>query len=257
MFLFIQPIFILLASLFLCLVQQPVFAQAVSTPLMADARGKVVSYNPNEVYLINTHYLVSTDIILGEDEIINAEDLHFGDVKPWDVQVSRNHLYIKATRLIAGGNLNFTTNKYSYHFILTVSDAPMDSSDQVLFLRFMYPNHGKAERHLALQLATVPTDICQDKSKYNMQYSFTGNDEQAPVRACDDGIFTYFKFRKQVEMPAIFMVLPNRKEAVVNYRMEKGYVVVERIARAFTLRNGDIVTSVYNDKYIGDWDKVK
>lgn len=52
-------------------------------------------------------------------------------------------------------------------------------------------------------------------------------------------------------------MLPDRKEAVVNYRVEDGYVVVERLGKAFTLRNGDVVTSVYNDKYIGDWHKVK
>lgn len=247
----------LLSIALLLTIQNAIFAQATSTPLVTDARAKMVSFNPNEIYVLNTHYLVSTDIIFGEDEIINAEDVHLGDSSAWDVQVSRNHLYIKAKRLDAGGNLSVTSNKYSYHFILNASDAPIDSSDQVIMLRFTYPNHGNAEKNLALQLATVPSDICQDKTKYNLQYSFTGNAEQAPIRACDDGIFTYFKFRKNVEMPAIFMVLPHRKEAVVNYRIEQGYFVVERIAKAFTLRNGDVVTSVYNDKYIGDWNKVK
>jgi type IV secretion system protein VirB9 len=138
-----------------------------------------------------------------------------------------------------------------------VSEKSDDSDDQTLFLTFTYPTHGNDERKLALQLIKVPSDICRDPCKYNVQYSFTGDKEQAPIQACDDGLFTYFKFRKHIDLPAVFIVLPDRKEEVVNYRMENGYLVVERIAKAFTLRNGDTVTSVYNDKYIGDWSKVR
>ena len=58
----------------------------------------------------------------------------------------------------------------------------------------MYPTHGSDERKLALQMATVPNDTCRNQHKYNLQYSYTGDAEQAPIRACDDGIFTYLKF---------------------------------------------------------------
>lgn len=239
------------------LLNQAVWAEALVHTMTTDARAKVVAYNPNQIYRLNTHYLVSTDIIFGKDEIINEGDYHLGDASSWDVEVSRNHLYLKAKRLEAAGNLNITTNKYTYHFILSVSDAPIESNDQTLFLTFTYPTHGEDERKLALQLVDLPTDICQNKQKYNLQYSFTGDKEQAPIRACDDGLFTYFKFRRQIDLPAIFMVLPDRKEEVVNYRMENGYLVVERVAKAFTLRSGNTVTSVYNDKYICDWNNVK
>lgn len=222
-----------------------------------DTRAKMVSFNPNEIYQIKTHYLVSTDIILGDDEVINGDDVHLGDASAWDVQASRNHIFIKAKKMDAAGNLNVTTNKYSYHFILSASEAPIDSSDQAFFIKFMYPAHGNDESKMALQMAKVPHDICANPAKYNLQYSFTGDHEQAPIRACDDGIFTYFKFSRHVELPAIFLVEPERHEEVVNYRVEGGYVVVERIGKAFTLRNGDVVTSVYNDKYIGDWQKVQ
>jgi type IV secretion system protein VirB9 len=242
-----------LIILALLLISQATFAEGILIPLKTDERAKMVSFNPNQIYVIKTHYLVSTDIILGEDEMINGDDIHLGDSSSWDVQVNRNHLYIKAQKMDAGGNLSITTNKYAYHFILSASDISMDSSEQTLLVKFIYPTHGSAERKLALQMASVAKDICVNKAKYNLQYSYTGDSEQAPIQACDDGIFTYFKFRHQIELPAIFMVLPDRQEQVVNYRVEQGYVVVERIAKAFTLRNGDIVTSIYNDKYIGDW----
>lgn len=248
---------LLFTLLTISLVCSVVFAEGTVHSYETDTRAKMVSFNPNQIYPIRAHYLVSTDIIFGRDEIINADDIHLGDSSSWDIQASRNHLYIKAKKLDASGNLSVTTNKYAYHFTLSVSEAPLNSSDQTIFIKFLYPTHGSDERKLALQMASVPNDICRDPSKYNLQYSYTGDCEQAPIRACDDGIFTYFKFRKQVELPAIFLVLPDRKEAVVNYRVEDGYVVVERLGKAFTLRNGDVVTSVYNDKYIGDWHKVK
>lgn len=229
-------------------------AEALVRSLTTDERAKLVAFNPNQIYTINTHYLISTDIILGEDETIN--DVNLGDAASWDIQSSRNHLYVKAKKIDAAGNLTVTTNKYAYHFILSVSDAPITSKDQVLFLKFTYPTHGIDEKKLALEMVTLPDDLCKDSSKYNVQYSFTGDADQAPITACDDGIFTYLAFRLHSELPAIFMVLPDRKEEVVNYRMQGRYMVVERTAKAFTLRNGDAVTNVYNDKYIGDWTNV-
>lgn len=230
------------------------YAEAVIRSFTTDERAKVVGFNPNQIYLVKAHYLISTDIILGEDETVS--DINLGDASSWDIQAGHNHLYVKAKKLDAAGNLTVTTNKYAYHFILSVSDAPITSKDQTLFLKFTYPTHGEDEKKLALEMVTLPNDICKDPAKYNLQYAFTGNAEQAPVRACDDGIFTYFKFRNHIDLPAIFMVLPDRKEEVVNYRMQGGYMVVERIAKAFTLRNGTTVTNVYNDKYIGDWQNV-
>ncbi|MCE3237825.1 MAG: virB9 [Gammaproteobacteria bacterium] len=225
--------------------------------LQTDTRAKVVAFDPNQIYAIKAHYLVSTDIILGEDEIVNAGDVHLGDASAWDIAISRNHLYLKAKKFDASGNLSIVSNRYAYHFMLSVADKEQDPSADTLFLKFIYPSHNLAEKKLALEMVSLPSDLCTHSHKYNLQYSFTGDKEQAPLRACDDGLFTYFKFREKIDLPAIFMVLPNMQEEVVNYRMEKDYMVVERTAKAFTLRNGSTVTSIYNDKYIADWHKVK
>lgn len=242
--------------LWIALMTSPIWAEGTLHPLSTDARGKVVAFNPNQIYAIRANYFISTDLIFGTDEYVRNDDVHLGDASSWDISANRNHLYLKAKKVDAGGNLTVSTNKYTYHFMLSVAE-PDNKNNETLFLKFLYPTKGNDERKLALSMVNVTTDICQDKYKYNLQYSFTGDREQAPVRACDDGLFTYFKFPRHIELPAIFMVLPDRQETVVNYRIEKGYVVVERVGKAFTLRNGNIVTSVYNDKYIGDWNKVK
>jgi hypothetical protein len=39
--------------------------------------------------------------------------------------------------------------------------------------------------------------------------------------------------------------------------MQGKYLVVNAVAKQFTLRDGDYVTSVYNDFVIGDWKEVR
>jgi len=227
------------------------YADQLIKTLNTDQRAKVARYSPTAIYSIKTNYFISTDIIFSEDEILNPDDYHLGDASSWDVQVARNHLYIKAKKMDAGGNLNVTTDKRTYHFVLSVAEE--NASQQTLFLKFSYPYEPERK---AIYQVKLPPDLCEDKNKYNLLYSFTGDKEQAPIKACDDGTFTYFKFRKNTDLPAVFMVLPDRREEVVNYHMENGYLVVERVAKAFTLRNAQIVTSVYNDRALCDWSKV-
>ena len=70
-----------------------------------------------------------------------------------------------------------------------------------------------------------------------------------PVKVFDDGQDTFFAFRAEEDMPAIFAVDPDGGEAVVNTRQYYGYVVVDRIARGFVLRRGKEVTRIFNDGF--------
>jgi type IV secretion system protein VirB9 len=51
-------------------------------------------------------------------------------------------------------------------------------------------------------------------------------------------------------MPAIFVVDKQGKESLANSRMRGQYVVIERLARQFSLRNGKTVSCVFNDHFI-------
>ena len=73
--------------------------------------------------------------------------------------------------------------------------------------------------------------------------------DQPTDRMFDDGEATYFAFRAQEDLPAIFVVEPDGAESVVNSHMRDGYIVVDRIARGFVLRRGSEVTRVFNDGY--------
>ncbi len=86
---------------------------------------------------------------------------------------------------------------------------------------------------------------------YNWNYRFSGSTQLAPAHVFDDGTFTYFELAKNQAVPAIFAVDDAQgKEAVVNIRRSGNYLIVQRIAPQFTLRNGGIVTSVFNTNEI-------
>ncbi|WP_083827770.1 TrbG/VirB9 family P-type conjugative transfer protein [Rickettsiella massiliensis] len=118
-------------------------------------------------------------------------------------------------------------------------------------LQFTYPAVGY-DRNGHSNAITV----C-DPTQINWKYSFTGSKSLAPYEAFDcNGQFTYFRFNAN-RLPAIFIVDKNCQETLVNYHMKGNDVIVNTVARQFTLRNGHYVTSVYNDALIGDWQTIK
>ena len=89
-----------------------------------------------------------------------------------------------------------------------------------------------------------------DPKRYNFSYTISGEAfDIEPIRIFDDGEFTFFKFRDiNAEIPAIFLVDSQGREALINYRITDDYVVVERVTNRFTLRHGEDVICVFNEK---------
>ena len=83
----------------------------------------------------------------------------------------------------------------------------------------------------------------------NAAYSYEGSGKALPIKVFDDGQDTYFSFRREEDLPAIYAVDPDGGEAVVNSRERDGYVVIDRVARGFVLRRGSEVTRIYNDGF--------
>ena len=86
---------------------------------------------------------------------------------------------------------------------------------------------------------------------YNFNYEFTGEPSLAPIKVFDNDEFTYFQFSgKSSEVPAIFTVDSAGFESLVNFRSAGNYIIVERIAAQFTLRNGNDIVCVYNNNLL-------
>lgn len=237
--------------LFLCCILLNLFiatANAASVPkhVAADHHVKVVAYDPNNVVVLKGRYGYQTQIIFARNETV--QNVSIGDSMAWLASPVANNLFIKP---VAESNTNMTvlTDQNSYNFQL---DSSNSKTSPTYKLQFIYPLAGFDPSGNSNAVATF------DPAKINWKYSFTGDKTLAPVEAFDNGQFTFFKFKADGmhHVPAVFIVDKDRNESLVNYHMQGEYLVVNAIAKQFTLRDGAYVTSVYNDLAIGDWAKL-
>lgn len=225
----------------------PMHAALYPRGLSADHRVKVVTYDPSNVVIVQGRYGYQTQIVFAPNETV--QNVSIGDSLAWQAVPVNNNLFIKP---MAGSRTNMTvlTNINSYNFQL---DSTRPAAEPTYRLQFIYPNGG-------YDLTGKSNAIGQfNPDQMNWQYSFTGARALAPIAAFDNGQFTYFKFKKggMNHLPAIFSVDDRRQETLINYHIEGDYLVVNGVDKQFTLRDGSLVTSVYNDAAIGDWASVR
>jgi len=221
--------------LFICL--NTVYAASVPRGTATDHHVKVVQYDPNNVVILKGRYGYQTQITFAPNETV--QNVSIGDSMAWLAVPVQNHLFIKP---VAESKTNMTvlTNTNSYNFQLDSTDVRAQPTYK---LQFNYVEGGYDQVGNANAVATF------DPDGLNWKYSFTGDRAIAPIEAFDNGQFTYFKFKQDgmSRLPYVFIVDKNRNETLVNYHMQGKYLVVNSVAKQFTLRDGDYVTSVYND----------
>lgn len=86
----------------------------------------------------------------------------------------------------------------------------------------------------------------------NTSYSIAegkGSEDIVPALVFDDGRFTYLRFPGNREVPAVFHVLGDGSETLLNARMEDDLLVVDRVSRRLMLRAGSAVVGVWNDAF--------
>ena len=143
------------------------------------------------------------------------------------------------------------TNLRTYNFDLRVRKARGPGDPGVVFgLHFEYPEPVRLVS--ADNGAAKPPPPPAPPKDVNHAYSFEGSSKGLPSRVFDDGQSTYFEFAATTDVPAIFAVDNDKKEAVVNVTLRDGLFVVDRLARAFVLRRGADVSRIINDGYHDD-----
>lgn len=220
-----------------------VHAESIPRGVSADHRVKIAMYDPNNVFVLKGRYGYQTQIVFAPNETV--QNVSIGDSLAWQAVPVNNNLFIKPMAASLT-NMTVLTNLNSYNFQLDSRDAKVTPTYKI---QFIYPDGGYDAAGNTNAVANF------DPDKLNWKYSFTGDRSLAPIEAFDNGQFTYFKFKKDgmSRLPAIFVVDKNRNETLVNYHIQGDYVVINSVAKQYTLRNGDYVTSVYNDYAIGDW----
>lgn len=220
------------------------FAEATPRPGRTDARIRDVSYNRDNVTAIDASYGTSTMIQLQSDEKI--ETLALGDAIAWKVEPNRKGdiIFVKPVEKNAQSNLNVVTSKRVYVFLLRSNTHPVQG--QTFAVRFRFPDDEVDTRLLAAakDRAAYPNLKALNIANANSDYGYKGASANKPVTIFDDGTKTWFRF--EGETPAIYIVDGERNESLVNIRTEGPYVVVDKVAAQWTLRNGQDATCIFN-----------
>jgi len=205
-----------------------------------DPRIHVVMYDPSEV--VELHGVLGYQLSLEFDPQERIENVAIGDSLGWQVTPNRkaNLLFLKPMAKRPDTNMSVVTNLRRYNFQLSVRGKPAGRATPYS-VRFQYPE--------PVMAMVAPSPAPPPPIDRNHAYSYQGSTKTLPDRLFDDGEATFFVFREQEDLPAIFSVEPDGGEAVVNSHMRDGYIVVDRIAPGFVLRRGGEVTRVYNDGY--------
>lgn len=247
---------LILIALCSTIISSPAMAGKTPHNGVTDARIKTISYHSADVFRITAHYGFSTVIEFGINE--NIETIALGDSQGWQtIKPERgNLLFIKPLETNANTNMTVVTNKRIYTFELSAKAAQSHKSKNLSFrIKFIYPNE------MDLALANIsksnnngfdPKDFTPAKveaDSWNFDYSYSGDKSLRPVRAFDDGAFTYLQFTKQNRTPAVFAVDDQGNESIVNYSMKGKYLVVESLGRQFTLRDGSLATCIFNNSF--------
>ena len=163
-----------------------------------------------------------------------------GDTESGAGDSRRIHVLVKPTRDDLVSNLVINTDRRTYHLELRATPSAYMASvswqypeDELIALR---RQNDRAE-------ANLPIGRNVDLADLNFRYRITG--DRAPWRprgAFDDGRQVFIEFPRgigQGEMPPLFVIGPEGDGQLVNYRIRRNYMVVDRLFAAAELRLGD------------------
>lgn len=222
-------------------------AESIPEFSMTDKRIRQVTYNASQVYELVGSYRLTTTIEFEKGE--RVQYLTLGDTIAWQAHPMGHRVHLKPVEPKAVTNLTVITDRRAYYFRLTAS-APRDKLDATYLLRFTYSSGAEIAVNpdaLEQPVVELKTELSSEPKVRNCNYSVSGSKSIGLVRACDDGLFTYLEFAPDTSLPAFFAVEADGAESVVNYRMEGKYVVIERIASLYTLRDGEQALCLFND----------
>lgn len=221
-------------------------ADTLPRPGPKDSRIRYVAYHRDQVVAIDVTFGASTMIVFEDDEKI--ETLGAGDALGFKIEPNKrgNVLFVKPAEKDALANLNVLTTKRHYVFVLR--SGFRNIRNQVFAVRFTYPDTATTVADLdeARRRASEPNLRNLNVANANTDYGYKGSSANKPSVIFDDGVKTFFRFEAQV--PAIYIVDRERNESLVNFRREGPYIVVDRVNYQWTLRNGDDVTCVFNQR---------
>ncbi|MGN6424271.1 MAG: TrbG/VirB9 family P-type conjugative transfer protein [Asticcacaulis sp.] len=228
---------------------------AAPAPVQSDPRIRTLDYVADGVITVPVSTGVVTRVVLERGENIiaaatGAPSKCDSAAHLWCIvaDADANEVWIKPKAGARRNNLELKTDKRDYSFDLVVGKV----TTYRIVLR--YPQAPvSAKPQTPSEQETVAARLAQNKPiAKNLNYSLESNRKGAditPKAVFDDGLFTYFKFPGNSEVPTIFVIGSDGKEARANFNMAGDYVVVQQLGRQFVLRLGKSVVSVWNESF--------
>lgn len=242
-----------------------------------DPRLREVVYDPRAVVTVPVKRGVVTHIVLDADEALTDVGSGFGGdcAKPesaWCIaaQAGGRNIFVKPkSTATAPNNLAVVTDRRTHAFRFVVLD---DADKRLPVYRLTVrtpvaraaavarPMPQDAVAAIALPIEAPlppPQELVAERLKarpevVNSIYSIAqgvGSEDIVPTLVFDDGHFTYFRFPGNREVPAVFQVLADGSESLLNARMEDDLLVVDRVSRRLMLRAGSAVIGVWNEAF--------
>ena len=222
--------------------------------LASNPHFKTLNYVPNDIHIYVGYYNCITEVDLEYGEIVNS--IAMGKPSAWQIKPQGSHIYIKPLADDADTMAIMTTNKRRYFLQFHAEDAKdMDDKNvpynctfclSILWFISDMSDDGSGIKQFGDD--DVP-NYKSDPQKYNFRYEISGPSYIAPIKAFDDGRFTYLQFPAiNGTIPAIFAVDTYGDESLVNFRIRGDFVVIEQVNAVFTLRYGRDAVCLFNDK---------
>ncbi len=184
-----------------------------------------------------------TDLMLEPGEAIQAISAGdtvrwiIGDTKSGEGASQRSHILIKPHVSGLKTNLVVLTSVRTYH--IQLESTPSTYMAAVSW-RYATPPIVREENTPKPVVDPKPQGL--DIAKLNFQYVIEGaNPPWRPRQVFDDGTRTYIVFRPQLATsaaPPLFLISATGEAQLVNYRVEAGYYVVDRLIEVAELRLG-------------------
>lgn len=261
------------------LTQNPSIAPPSSgvVPVTTDSRIKTLVYNANEVYELKFHYGYQSYIeFAGGEEV---EMISIGESFAWRLTPAGKRLFVRPLEIGAHTNMTVITNKRTYQFDIASAEYDGRADEELVYIvRFYYPEIGvslpippqlsspnpnvgvvKPTSITPIVKTPIPPqyvnkfltpEITKNEKNLNFLYSIAGKaDNITPLKIFDDGTDTFFQFKdRNLIIPSVNSVDLFGNERSMGYAIRESFVVVSGIHSQLTLRLGDKLICVFNEK---------
>ena len=226
---------------------------------MMDGRIRTATYSAEDIYRLYGYVGYAIELIFEDGETFSGNG--GGDLEAITFGFHDNHVILKPRAVTHGSNLVIYTNRRAYRFDYSViARRPDPLADEVMYaVRFLYPPSSSTGNGGPSAAEQVEIDLARarDHRPRNFDYWFGGSPAVKPVAASDDGVHTRLTFGARAELPALFVRNDDGSESLLNFSMDRGDVIIHRVAPKFIVRRGKLTGCIVNRGFIGSGERLE